>query len=53
MRPASTGGPGPGLTTLVENRALPPLDFSNAVGFPARTAEDERTLWALTRGFNR
>ncbi|KAG9010750.1 hypothetical protein FRB90_007671 [Tulasnella sp. 427] len=40
-----------GLTTIVENRALPPLDIT--VSFQARTAEDERTLWALNKGFGK
>lgn len=52
MHDASAGPSAPsGLTTIVENRALPPLDIS--ASFQARTAEDERTLWALTKGFGK
>ncbi|KAG8933077.1 hypothetical protein FRC01_011143 [Tulasnella sp. 417] len=53
MHDASSVGPNPptGLTTIAENRALPPLDIS--ASFQARTAEDERTLWALTKGFGK
>ncbi|KAG9049369.1 hypothetical protein FS837_010423 [Tulasnella sp. UAMH 9824] len=53
MHDASSTGPSAqsGLTTISENRALPPLDIS--ASFQARTAEDERTLWALTKGFGK
>jgi len=45
---------GGGLMTSGDNRALPPLDFSAIrVAFPTRTAEDERTLWVLNKGFNK
>ncbi|KAG8859514.1 hypothetical protein FRB96_004398 [Tulasnella sp. 330] len=45
--------PNRGLTTLADNRALPPLDFSTIrIPFPTRTAEDERALWRLNKSFH-
>ncbi|KAG9006545.1 hypothetical protein FRB94_000639 [Tulasnella sp. JGI-2019a] len=47
--PRSSGG----LTTLADNRALPPLDFSTIrVPFPTRSVEDERALWMLNKSFH-